>query len=145
MHNEYVPIVSVICYLSGILTSLCRLKMGSKILEQKVTVDVGLLQQVHKMHGESMYKKKSSGVCESLLGSHLLIQHILCREDRLFGGELGSNSAKNLSGVRSSMTYPVFSAMIKLGNALILTFLFLLICSIMNQLHLGGHMFCFFL
>ena len=36
-----------------------RLKMGSKILEQKVSplpVDVGLLQQVHKMHGESMYK-----------------------------------------------------------------------------------------
>ena len=39
---------------------LSRLKMGSKILEQKVNalpVDFGLLQQVHKMHGKSMCKK----------------------------------------------------------------------------------------
>ena len=39
---------------------LSRLKMGIKILEQKVSllpVDVGLLQQVQKMHGESMCKK----------------------------------------------------------------------------------------
>ena len=56
---------------------LSRLKMGSKILEQKVSalpVDVGLLQQVQKMHDESNVHK----LLNQHMVSHVIVSDLLC-------------------------------------------------------------------
>ena len=56
--------------------SLSRLKIRSKILEQKVSllpVDVSSLQQLHKMHGESTDKNaESADVASHVIASDLL-------------------------------------------------------------------------
>lgn len=69
--------------------SLSRLKIRSKILEQKVSllpVDVSSLQQLHKMHGESTDKNaESADVASHVIASDLLWVCV-CVEEGVLGG-----------------------------------------------------------